>query len=178
MRGSPAVLLSITALMLLSQICDSLSGNALQAWGVIPRRLEALPGILLAPWIHGDWRHLASNLSALLVLAGLVLLRSRREFALASLFIILCSGILVWLFGRTGIHIGASGWLFGLWGLLLMRALFARSLLDLLFGGLVLILYGGWVFGFLPSRETSFEYHLAGALSGVLFAIIWRRFDR
>ena len=145
------LLLGIAALMLVLQLGNSLSGYSLNIWGLIPRRLESLPGVLFAPWLHGGWMHLLSNLSGLLVLGLLALLESRRDFIQASLFIILGSGLLVWLFGRQGIHVGASGWLFGLWA----------------------FLHGGWVFGLLPQQGVSFEYHLAGALCGGLYAA-WR----
>ncbi len=82
--------------------------------------------------------------------------------------------MLVWLFGRTGIHVGSSGWLFGLWGLLLGRAWFRRSLADLLLAALALVLYGGFFYGLLPQQGVSFEYHLAGALCGGLYAS-WQR---
>ncbi len=161
--------------MLLVQLVNGIFAGALNVWGLVPRHVEALPGILLAPWLHGSWAHLLSNLSGLLVLGSLLLLRSRRDFWFASAFIILGSGALVWLFGRTGLHIGASGWLFGFWGLLLARAWFERSLLDLLLAALVFFLYGGWFFGLLPRAGVSFEYHLAGAFSGVLYAALSRR---
>lgn len=169
------LLLAIAAVMLLLQLGNSLSGYALNGLGLVPRRPQALAGVLLSPWLHGSWAHLLSNLSGLLPLGCLVLLRSRRDFLLASGFIILGSGVLVWLFGRTGVHVGASGWLFGLWGLLLARAWFDRSLLDLLLALLVFLLYGGWLFGLLPREGVSFEYHLAGAFCGVLYAAFSRR---
>ncbi|MES2821211.1 MAG: rhomboid family intramembrane serine protease [Pseudomonadota bacterium] len=164
------LLAGIAALMLLVQLGNSLSGNALNTWGVIPRRPDSLLGIVFAPWLHGGWLHLFGNLGGLLVVGLLALLESRRDFLHASAAIILGSGLLVWLFGREGIHIGASGWLFGLWALLLARAWFRHSWLDLLLALLVLFLHGGWVFGLLPQQGVSFEYHLAGALCGGLYA--------
>ena len=83
-------------------------------------------------------------------------------------------GLLVWLLARPGMHLGASGWVFGLWGLLLGRAWFERSLGSLLIAVLVLFYYGGWWFGLLPRQGISFEYHLAGALCGVLYAALTR----
>ena len=109
------VLLALTASLLLVQLLNSLTGDALHGLGLVPRQLAALPGILFAPWLHGGWLHLLSNLSGLLVLGGLLILRSRRDFLRASAFIVLGSGLLVWLFARHGLHIGASGWLFGCW---------------------------------------------------------------
>ncbi|MGA4636036.1 rhomboid family intramembrane serine protease [Pseudomonas solani] len=160
--------------MLLLQVVNSLSGQALNAWGLLPRHLDGLPGILFAPWLHGSWGHLASNLPGLLILGWLAMLGGIRPFLLASASIILGSGLLVWLFGRNGMHVGASGWLFGLWALLLVRAWFQRSWLDLLVAALVLFYYGGWVSGLLPRSGVSFEYHIAGALCGGLHAALTR----
>lgn len=172
--GELRLLAVLAGSLVLVQLANSLTGGALNVWGLVPRQVQALPGILIAPWLHGGWAHLLSNLSGLMILGSLVLLRSRRDFVLASIFIIVGSGGLVWCFGRTGVHIGASGWLFGFWGLLLARAWIDRSLLDLLLAGLVFIFYGGWLFGLLPRDGVSFEYHLAGASGGVLYAVLSR----
>ncbi|MCQ4294613.1 rhomboid family intramembrane serine protease [Pseudomonas stutzeri] len=172
--GELRLLAVLAGSLVLVQLANSFTGGALNVWGLVPRQVQALPGILIAPWLHGGWAHLLSNLSGLMILGSLVLLRSQSDFVLASIFIIVGSGGLVWCFGRTGVHIGASGWLFGFWGLLLARAWIDRSLLDLLLAGLVFIFYGGWLFGLLPRDGVSFEYHLAGASCGVLYAVLSR----
>lgn len=169
------LLAGIAGLMLIVQLANSLSGQALNAWGVLPRYLESLPGILFAPWLHGSWAHLLGNLPGLLVLGWLTMLGSLRYFLVASASIMLGSGLLVWLLARPGLHIGASGWLFGLWGLLLARAWFQHSWRNLLVAVLVLFYYGGWWFGLLPRGGVSFEYHLAGAFCGVGYAWLTRR---
>ena len=168
------LLAGIAGLMLLVQLINSLSGDALNAWGVLPRHLGSLPGILFAPWLHAGWWHLLKYLPGLLLLGWLALLGPPRRFVAASAFIILGSGLLVWLLARPGMHLGASGWVFGLWGLLLGRAWFERSLGSLLIAVLVLFYYGGWWFGLLPRQGISFEYHLTGALCGVLYAALTR----
>ena len=61
--------------MLLVQLVNGAFAGALNVWGLVPRHVEALPGIIFAPWLHGSWAHLLSNLSGLLVLGSLVLLR-------------------------------------------------------------------------------------------------------
>lgn len=43
------LLLGIAVSMLALQLVNSLSGNALNAWGVLPRDPASLPGILAAP---------------------------------------------------------------------------------------------------------------------------------
>jgi membrane associated rhomboid family serine protease len=103
-----------------------------------------------------------------------------KFFVWSSIFIIVVSGCLVWLFGRSASHIGASGWIFGLWSLSIAIALFDRRFFNFVIALLVVVLYGGMIFGILPSDpKVSFEMHLAGVVAGVLcafsYALITRR---
>src|SRR5690606_27008902 len=82
------LLLGIAVVMLTLQLVNSLSGNALNVWGVLPRYPASLPGILAAPWLHAGWLHLLNNLPGLLVLGWLVSLGSLQRFIAASAFII------------------------------------------------------------------------------------------
>ncbi|MFP8968012.1 rhomboid family intramembrane serine protease [Pokkaliibacter sp. CJK22405] len=156
--------------MLALQLVNTLTHYSLNQWGLVPRTLSGIPGILFSPWLHGSWQHCLGNLGGFAVLGSLVVLDSRREFIRASIWIILVEGALVWLFGRSAIHIGASGWLFGLWGLLLGRAWYRRSLKDWLLAAVTLFLYGGWIIGFVPQSGVSFESHIAGAIAGISYA--------
>ena len=150
-----------------------LTGGYLRSFGLEPRELSSIYTILLSPWLHGDITHLLSNLSILVVLAFLCLLQGVRYFVRASAIIIIVSGLLVWLFGRNAIHIGASGWIFGLWSLTIALAWFDRSFLNIMVGIGVLIFYGSMIVGLVPSSAPiSFEGHIFGALSGVLSAAI------
>ncbi|MGV7960663.1 rhomboid family intramembrane serine protease [Photorhabdus tasmaniensis] len=165
------ILIGLAAILIITQLFDSLTGGALNNFGIIPRYAQGLIGIPLSPFLHGSWEHLFSNLPVLLVLSALLMTHSIRYYVLASLFIIFVEGILVWLFGRTAIHIGASGWIFGLWGLLLANAFFLRRAKDFFFAILVFVYYGGIVFGLLPWQEDiSTEAHIFGAISGLIFS--------
>lgn len=171
-RVAAGVLLVMSALQLL----NAATGYSLNQLGLIPRYLPSLHGVLIAPWLHGSWGHLLSNLLPLALMSVLVMRDGVRRYAQVSLMIIIGSGLLVWVLGRPGLHVGASGWVFGLWAYILACAWFRRSIDNLMMAGLVLILYGGMVFGFLPQRGISFEYHLAGALAGVVAAWVqWGR---
>jgi membrane associated rhomboid family serine protease len=88
----------------------------------------------------------------------------------ASAVIILLGGALVWLFARPGDHIGASGWIFGLWSLVIALAWFDRSPRNIAIALAVVFFYGGMVFGVLPTQGVSFESHLFGAIAGVFAA--------
>lgn len=155
------------------EIIDAIVGQPLNDWGVVPRTVSGLIGIPLAPLLHGDFGHLASNTIPFAVLAFFTLLRGPRNFAMATGFIIVVGGLLVWLMGRSASHIGASGLIFGYFGYLLAAGFFERSLKSILLAVLVGLLYGGMIFGVLPSRPgVSWEGHLFGAIAGGAFAYL------
>ncbi|EQB99628.1 hypothetical protein B738_16498 [Photorhabdus temperata subsp. temperata M1021] len=147
------ILIGLAVILIITQLLDTLTGSALSNFGIIPRYAQGLIGIPLSPFLHGNWEHLFSNLPVLLVLSALLMTHSIRYYVQASLFIIFVEGTLVWLFGRTAIHIGASGWIFGLWGLLLANAFFLRRAKDFFFAILVFVYYGGIVFGLLRGKR-------------------------
>jgi membrane associated rhomboid family serine protease len=147
-------------------------GSPLYEFGLVPRSMASLPHIFTAPFIHGSWAHLFGNLTAFAVFSALCLIRGERFYIKSSLFILVCTGLLVWIFGRSSSHIGASGWIFGLWSLSIAMAWFERKFLNILIAVVVLFFYGGMIFGVLPGvRGVSFESHLFGALSGILCAV-------
>ncbi|CDG19666.1 putative Similar to membrane protein [Xenorhabdus poinarii G6] len=165
------ILIGLVSILIIVQLLNTFTGGSLIHLGIIPRHVRGLIGIPLSPFLHGSWEHLFSNLPALLVLSALLMTHSIRYYVIASLFIIFTEGILVWLFGRPAIHVGASGWIFGLWGLLLANAYFLRRAKDLFFAILVIIYYGGIIFGLLPWQEyISTEGHIFGAISGAVFS--------
>lgn len=79
------------------------------------------------------------------------------------------------MFARTASHIGASGWVFGLWSLSIAMAVFDRSLKNIVIALIVVFLYGGMIYGVLPGDpRISFEAHIFGAIAGVLCAFFYR----
>lgn len=147
-------------------------GGYLTNFGIIPRQLSGLLGIFTGVWIHSDIGHLLGNLSAFIVLGSLCALRSESYFVMASAFVIIVGGLLVWLLGRSASHVGASGWIFGLWALLMANAYFDRTIKNILIGILVFLFYGGLIWGLFPRQGISFEGHSAGIVAGVWFAWI------
>lgn len=147
--------------------------HQLMAFGVLPGDIRSLPYIYTAPFIHGSWAHLFNNIFGLVVFSSLCLLRGIPVYVRSSLFIIGLTGLLVWLFGRRALHIGASGWIFGLWSLAIAMAWFERRFANLVIAVFVVIFYGGMILGVLPGdRQISFESHLFGAVSGVICAYL------
>ena len=149
-----------------------LPGEPLDRFGIRPRSIAGLIGIPLAPLLHSGWEHLASNTVPLIVLGGLILIRSAERFLMATLVVVLLCGLGVWLIAPTEtVHLGASGVVFGYFGYLLARGWFDRSVSSILIGVAVAIIYGGMIWGVLPTRpDVSWESHLCGFVAGVVAA--------
>lgn len=174
-RSRLILLAALCASMLLVHLANMLSGGALSGFGIRPRDPEGLVGIIAAPWLHGDLGHLGNNLIMLAILGGLCLMDGIAYFVRASAIIILLSGVLLWLLGRDAVHIGASGWIFGLWSLVIARAFYHRSYGNIAISILVILLYGGLAWGMLPAGGVSFEGHIFGAVSGLVAAVLLHR---
>jgi membrane associated rhomboid family serine protease len=164
---------AICAIMTTVHLVDLVLGGVLKDFGIHPREAGTAYRIATAPWLHADFAHLGHNLVAFAVLGSLCVLNGVRYFIKASVLIIAMSGGLVWLFGRDATHIGASGWIFGLWSLVIALAWYDRSLRNIAISLAVLFFYGGMAWGVLPvDGAISFESHFFGAVAGVVTAWI------
>jgi membrane associated rhomboid family serine protease len=172
-------LIGIILLCTVLQVVNSLPGINLNGLGVYPRSLSGLTGIFFAPFLHGGWAHLISNLIPFAVLGWLVCQYSIKRFWLVFIFTALGGGLLVWLFGRGNIHVGLSGVLYGLWGFLICYGLMLRSFKAIVISVVVVFLYSGFIWGVLPQRpHVSFESHLFGAIAGVLIGYYLAKKDK
>jgi membrane associated rhomboid family serine protease len=151
----------------------------LQRFGVRPRQWIGLPGILFAPLLHADFAHLVAN-SLPLFIVGTAMLQLYPTGALRALPVIYAGpGVAVWLFARGGVHIGASGLVYGLVGYVFVSGLIRRERRAIAAALLVAFLYGALVWGVLPIRHgVSWETHLAAALIGVALAVALRHEDK
>jgi membrane associated rhomboid family serine protease len=166
-------MLGCVVLLWIVECVNALLDHHLNRWGILPRTLAGLVGIPLSPFLHGSFAHLILNTVPLITLGGLVILRGTRLFLTVSLWITLLSGAALWLLGRSAYHVGASSVLFGYFGYLVARGWYERSVTALLVALLTLGLYGGIVWGILPTRSyISWEGHLFGLLAGVLVACL------
>ena len=165
------LMLGCVALLWSMECVNALLDHRLNRWGILPRTLAGLWGIPLSPFLHGSFTHLILNTVPLVTLGGFVAFYGARIFLAVSLWIILLSGAALWLLGRSAYHVGASSVLFGYFGYLVARGWYERSVTALLVAFLTLGLYGGMVWGILPTRSyISWEGHLFGLLAGVLVA--------
>jgi len=157
-------------------------------WGIGPRSLPGLSGIIATPLLHGNLSHIVSNTFPILIL-GTLLFYYYPEIAIKVFFISYLGGnTLTWLLARGGsIHIGASGIIYALAGFLFFSGILRRN--KTLFGVSLLItfLYGTIVWGVLPVEflqaihyttvytNVSWEGHLFGFLMGLTLAFAYRK---
>jgi membrane associated rhomboid family serine protease len=164
--------LGLTALCWLVFVVNNLILDGhLSRYGIIPRHLGSLPGIIWSPFLHGSFQHLAANTLPLLVLGGIICARGGGEFAVTTVGGIFLGGALTWLIGRNACHIGASGLIFCYFGYLASLAYFNRNIATLLLSLICILGYGGMLRGILPtSAAVSWEGHVAGLAAGILLA--------
>jgi membrane associated rhomboid family serine protease len=164
-------ILLLVAAMWLLELLDAVLRYPLDALGIVPRSSEGLLGIGAAPFLHLGFPHLVANTGALLVLGALVLLTS-PYFWMVTVSVTLFGGLGVWLTGDPHtVVIGASGLVYGYAAYLVGLGIFRRSVPNLLVAVIVVLLYGGFVFGVLPGQAgISWQGHLFGAVVGVAMA--------
>lgn len=146
----------------------------LSHFGIYPREVYGLKGILFSPFLHGDIEHLVNNSVALLVLLP-ILRYFYKEQSFVVLFLgILFSGLGTWLLGRPSYHIGASGLIYALVSFIFFKGIFTKYYRLVALSFTIVILYGGSVWYMFPNVKEgiSWEGHLAGFIVGLALALV------
>ena len=145
-------------------------------YGILPRSLEGLKGIFLAPFIHANFEHLINN-SVPLLLLGTALFYFYRILAF-RIFLLsaLLSSLYTWISARYNYHIGASGVVYALFAFLLVSGFIRKHLQLIAISFLVAFFYGSLVWGILPwDHKISWEGHFWGFMVGIILAIYYRK---
>jgi len=177
-RLAVALSVAFVGLLWFVELLNLIVAPGLEAYGVRPRELGGLPGIVFAPLLHSGFEHLLANTPPLLVLGTTMLYLYPRASLKVVPAVYLGPGIAVWIFGSAGVHIGASGLVYGLVAYVLVAGLLRRDRRAIGASLLVCFLYGALTWGVLPLRTgVSWETHLAAAIIGALYALALRRLD-
>lgn len=181
-RTGGATVVGFVALLYLIEAVDQVGGHRLDHNGIRPLETDGLWGVLFAPLLHANWGHLLANTGPALVLGFLVTLAGLSRFLLATAIVWVFGGLGTWLIGNVGSscgptdHIGASGLIFGWLAFLVVFGLFTRRIWQILVGLVVLVLYGGILWGAVPVLNVcggvSWQGHLCGAIAGVAAAYL------
>jgi membrane associated rhomboid family serine protease len=177
-RRAVRVALGFVALLWVIQYLNWGLELELPRFGVRPREWIGLPGVFLAPLLHGSFAHLIAN-SLPLVVLGTAMLHLYPHASRTVLPAVYGGpGLAVWLFARDSIHVGASGLVYGLFGYVFVAGLIRRDRRAIAASLLVAFMYGSLAWGVLPiERGVSWETHLAAALIGVALAVVLRHLD-
>src|ERR1700744_5980714 len=177
-----ATIISFVALLYIVEAFDQLNGHRFDDNGIRPLETDGLWGVLFAPPLDPNWAPLAANTGPALVLGFLVTLAGLSRFLWATAIVWIVGGLGTWLIGNMGSpcgetdHIGASGLIFGWLTFLLVFGFFTRSAWQIVIGVVVLIAYGGVLWGAVPVLNVcggvSWQGHLCGGIAGVLAAYL------
>ena len=144
-------------------------------YGVLPRDISGIKGVLLSPFIHKDFKHLINNTFPIIVLGSLLSYFYKKNYKSIFPMLYIVSGILLWGIGRTSFHIGASGIIYALASFIFFSGLISKNKNLAALSLIVIFVYGSLFWGLFPIQlEMSWEGHLSGFLSGLIFAWSYR----
>jgi len=169
---------SFVLLITIIKVVEVIFGYSFIPFGLYPRTLHGLLGIITSPMIHANFDHLYSNAIPLLVLGisiNYFYQESSKKVFLISYFL---TEILVWIFARGSYHIGASGVVYALVSFLFFSGIIKKDKRAITLSLLVVFLYGGLAYGIFPVKEgISWESHLLGGLVGIFMAFLFKKKD-
>ena len=177
--GSTIIPIILVAIMWLVKIIETVFDLDFSFLGIKPMSAEGLPGILLFHFIHGDWHHLFANTVPILVLGSSLYYFYRPIANKILLILIFTTGLITWCMARSGVHIGASGLVYGLTYFLMLSGFIRRDRKLIIISLIVVFLYGSLVWGLYPKyaieNNISWEGHLAGFVMGIVLAFYFRK---
>ncbi len=144
--------------------------------GIFPRTFFGLIGIVCSPFLHGNLEHLYNNSIPLLILLSALQYFYRDLFFKIVVNGILLSGFITWIIGRDAIHIGASSLIYVLASFIFFKGIITKYYRLVALSLLVVLVYGSMVWYIFPNIKEgiSWEGHLAGLITGFLFALIYK----
>jgi membrane associated rhomboid family serine protease len=173
---SLAAALGITTLLWLVFGWEQITDSSFYTWGIYPRELQGLRGVIFSLFIHGDLKHLLSNTLPMAVLTFFTFYFYPRIGWQSFLFVWLVGGLWTWMLGRSSYHIGASGVIYGLAVFLIFSGWFSKNYRLMAISLLVVFLYGSLFWGLFPIQQNiSWEAHVAGAMAGFIAAVYYRK---
>jgi membrane associated rhomboid family serine protease len=145
----------------------------LNNYGIVPRTQVGLIGIFFSPFLHGSILHITSNTIPLAILSFTIFNFYPRHSVSFFSMAILFTGILVWIFGRSSSHIGASGLIYAEASFIICSGFLIKDFKSILISILCVIGYGGLIWGVLPTKYwISWEGHIFGAISGIIISLL------
>jgi len=171
--GAIAVMGVFAAILWAIQIVNAADNQGLDRFGLRPRHVDGLWGVLTQPFLHESYSHLLSNTAPVILIGWVLLLSGVRVWLFVTVVVIVLGDAVTWLVAPSDrLIVGASGLIFGWMGYLLARAYFSRRLKWILTALALLIFFGTLLGSLLPAADThvSWQSHACGFGAGVLVA--------
>lgn len=168
--GALILMSLVAALLWIVELVNLADHYSLNRFGLMPRRVDGLWGIVTEPFLHESVQHMLSNTLPVILIGWVVMLSGLRVWAIVTAIVVVGGGVLTWLVGpgHTDI-VGASGMVFGWLAYLLARAWFSRQFKWIVVAVLVLFFFGTLLFGLFPTMHSnvSWQAHVCGFVAGV-----------
>ncbi|RNC65061.1 rhomboid family intramembrane serine protease [Proteiniphilum sp. X52] len=176
----PAIVFVVLAWMAFVVDSAGVFARDFSCWGILPGVVDGLVGIIFSPFIHTSLSHLLSNTLPLLILIWFLFYFYSKIAFVAFICLWFSGGFLTWVIGRASYHVGASGLVFGLLFFLFFSGIFRKYIPLVAVSLIVAFIYGSTIWSIFPITEMvdtsiSWEGHLSGAVSGLIFAIVFRK---
>lgn len=168
--GALILMVGFAALLWIVEVVNLSDSYGLDRFGLRPRALDGLWGVLTEPFLHGSYQHMLSNTLPVVLIGWVLMLSGIRTWLTVTALVVLVGGLLTWMVGPSNmVIVGASGMVFGWLGYLLARAVFSRRLKWILIAVAVLFFFGTLLFGLFPTLNSniSWQAHVCGFVAGV-----------
>lgn len=165
--GALIVMAVVGAAVWTVQIVNAGAHYRLDRFGLRPREVRGLWGVIASPFLHESYRHMLSDTAPLVAIGWLLLLSGVRTWLIVTAAVIIVGGFATWLVARHGLIVGSGGLVFGWLGYLIARAYFSRKVRWIVSAVVVLFFFGTLLSNLVPSEHVSWESHLCGFLAGI-----------
>ncbi len=168
--GALIVMCAFATVLWIVQVINAGDDYSLNRFGLRPRTVAGMWGIVTQPFLHESYGHLVSNTVPLVAIGWALLLSGVRVWLFVTVAVIVLGGAATWLVAPSDeIIVGASALVFGWMGYLLARAYFTRRLKWIFTAVALLLFFGALLGSLLPTVDAhvSWQSHLCGFLAGI-----------
>lgn len=150
--------------------------NMVTNYGIHPRTVKHILGIVLAHWLHINRKHLIGNTLPFLILGSMIAIDSIAAFWVVTAVSLLVAGVGTWIFGAKGNHAGASSLMTGYFGFIMLNGLRTNNLEPMIWAlGVTAVNFGIFRTSFGYYEGLSRAFFFFGLIGGLLSVFVWEQ---